>query len=98
MDGVESESSPLRVRVAPPHRSFSAGDKRDPAISGVACVGGVYAVVDPGNAWVKVIGDAFIAFGVVFPVIGEADNQSRNYTCWFYCLVNETNELECCAG
>ena len=39
--GVDSESLPLRVRVASPLRSFSAGatmDKRDPAIRGVASV------------------------------------------------------------
>ena len=61
MAGVDSESLPLRVRVAPLLRSFSAGatsDKRDPAIHGVRCVGGVYAVVDAGNDYVKVIGDA----------------------------------------
>ena len=42
-------------------RPFSAAatsDKRDPAIRGVACVGGWYAVVDAGNDCATVIGDA----------------------------------------
>ena len=49
--------------VAPPHRPFTAAtsDKRDPAIRGVACVGGWYAVVDAGNDCSTDIGDAISA-------------------------------------
>ena len=61
--GVESESSPLRVGVAPPHRSFSAAASSESATrrsaASPASVG--YAVFDAGNDYVKVIGDGLSA-------------------------------------
>ena len=87
VDGVESESSPLRVSVAPQLRSFSAAatmDKRYPAICGVACVD-----ADRRSSTRERPREdhrrRVIAFGVIFPVIGQPHYKGWNYTCRFYC-------------
>ena len=102
MAGVESEISPLRVGIAPPHRPFSAAatsDKRDPAIRGVACVGGWYAVVDAGNDCATVIGDALSASASYSRWLAKPIIKAETiHVCLLLSKRNQTNESECYAG